>query len=128
MSAPGAGAALIEAAMAALRPVLGGVYDGPPIQAALPYAVVEAGPERDWSHKSGEGRELRLAVVIRDKGERPERLRTLMAEAEAALRAPGAAEGWELASFRFLAGRIGREREGGWAGTIEYRARMLRTG
>jgi hypothetical protein len=36
-----------------------------------PYAIVETGPEIDWSHKSGAGRELRLAVTLRDKGERP---------------------------------------------------------
>ena len=41
---------------------LGAVYPGPPLQAAFPHAVVECGAETDWGHKSGRGRELRLAV------------------------------------------------------------------
>jgi hypothetical protein len=42
----GAGAALAEAAMVALSAVdgLNGVYDGPPLTGAFPYARIEAGP------------------------------------------------------------------------------------
>ena len=79
-----AGTELQAAAVAALADVakLGGVYDGLPVQAVVPYATVETGPETDWGHKNGAGREVRLAVTIRDEGERPSRLRRLMAEAE----------------------------------------------
>ena len=91
----GAGEALAEAAMAALRAVdgLNAVYDGPPLPAAFPYAAVEAGPESDWSHKSGAGRELRLAILLRDQGERPARLRGLAGAAEAAAGADRAGPG-----------------------------------
>ncbi len=72
----GAGTALQEAAVAALREVegLNGIYDAPPLQAGAPFAIVEVGLESDWSHKSGAGREVRLAVTVRDKGERAVRL------------------------------------------------------
>jgi len=83
----GAGGALQTAALARLETVAGlnRAYPGPPLQAAVPYATVEAGSEADWGHKSGEGREVRLAVGLWDEGERPERIRSLMGAVEAAL-------------------------------------------
>lgn len=120
-----ASGALQAAAVAALRPLMA-VYDGPPLQAAFPYAVVEAGPETDWSHKTGEGREARIAILVRDAGERPERLRTLMETAQAAVDGIAATEGWQIVTLHFLRGRVARETKNGWAGAIDYRARMLR--
>lgn len=123
----GAGEALADAVIALLRPIggLNGIYEGVPIQAACPYALVEAGPERDWSHKTGVGREVRLAVVLRDQGERPARLRRLAADAEAALGGLGAADGWQLVTFDFVRSMIVAQSAGRWALTLDYRARML---
>jgi hypothetical protein len=136
----GASEALQAAAMAALGAIEGlGVYEGQPLQAAFPYAVAETGPEADWSHKSGQGRDIRLAIILYDKGERPGRLRTLAAEAEEALSALGGdMGGWRLVTMPFLRSRLvrdvrGAEQKGGaasgqgWTAMIEYRARMLRT-
>ena len=77
-----AGVAMQAALVAALQTLdeLTGVYDGPPARAPFPYAVVDCGMESDWSHKSGTGREVRSAVTLYDKGERPVRLRTLMGD------------------------------------------------
>lgn len=126
-----AGAMLQAAAIEALKAIEGlGVYEGPPVQAAFPYAVVEAGPESDWSHKSGEGREVRIALVIHDKGERPTRLRALAAQGEAILGAlDGEMGGWRLVTIAFLRSRLAAEGRSsqGKAAAIEYRARMLRT-
>ena len=120
--------ALIEAALAALGEVEGltGRHEARPLQAAFPYATVEAGAESDWGHKSGIGREVRLTIVLRDEGERPERLRRLLAEAEAALDGIGATLGaWRLVSFAFLRSRLVPDGQRRWAGAIDYRARML---
>ena len=125
----GAGQALAEAALAALRPIaaLNGVYDGPPLAAAYPYALIETGPEADWSHKSGEGRELRLSILLRDKGERPERLRLIVAAAEAAADAIGPdLAGWRLVNLLFLRGSMLRGTGAAWTAAIEYRARLLK--
>jgi hypothetical protein len=125
----GAGQALAEAALAALRASegLNAVTDGPPLTAAFPYAVVEAGPESDWSHKSGEGRELRLSILVRDKGERPARLRGLVAEIEGAAAAIGPdLDGWRLVNLVFLRGSILRSNAAAWTAAIEYRARLLK--
>lgn len=130
----GAGPRLQEAAHArvATLPGLSGVYEGPPLQAVTPYALVEAGFEADWGHKSGAGAEARLAVTIRDAGERPTRLHALLDGARAALEAELAVEGWQLVTFRWertRSAREGRPAPGGeaqWVGSVEYRARLLR--
>ncbi len=125
----GAGQALAEAAMTALRTVegLNGVYDGPPLTAAFPYATVEAGPESDWSHKSGEGRELRLSILLRDKGERPARLRDLVAACEEKVRLIGAElSGWRLVTLVFVREAMLRETGAAWSAAIDYRARLLK--
>jgi len=119
-------AALVEA----LRAGTGlAVYDSPPAQAVFPYALVECGPETDWGHKTGKGRELRVGVTVRDAGERPVRLLALMDDVEASLEAAPAAEGWQVVTFAWLRSRSVREgRAPGpveWTGVAEYRARML---
>lgn len=124
----GASDALLEAAVAALGAVegIGRVYDAPPLQAAMPHALVAIDLESDWSHKSGAGRELRLAVSIFDQGERPVRLRALAAAAEAALGGLGGALGdWRLVSLTFVRSRLVRPKGGGWTAVIEHRARLL---
>lgn len=125
----GAGEVLTAAAIARLARirVLAGVHEGAPIQAARPYATVETGPEVDWSHKTGLGREVRLAVTVRDQGERPERLRMLLAAAEAEMSDLAPASGWTIVTLSFLRSRIVAEGRTGWAGVLDYRARMLAT-
>ncbi|HEY0625474.1 MAG TPA: DUF3168 domain-containing protein [Allosphingosinicella sp.] len=121
-----AGEKLQAAAIAALK-AMGrfGVYEGPPVQAVMPHAIVEAGPESDWSHKSGAGREVRLAVTLKDVGERPVRLRALMDEAEAALEGL-APDGWQLVTMRMMRSGMARDAKGVWTGASDYRARMLK--
>ncbi|HEX9948091.1 MAG TPA: DUF3168 domain-containing protein [Allosphingosinicella sp.] len=125
----GAGTALRSAAIEALEALeLGAIYPGPPLQAAFPYAVVEAGPETDWGHKSGRGRELRLAVILRDAGERPDRAQAFADVAEAVIEAGLEVEGWQLVTLVPVRRRTvaeGRGGKAGWAVTIEFRARML---
>jgi hypothetical protein len=124
----GAGEALQRAASAVLRkvPGIGAVYDGAPRRAAFPHAVVDGGIESDWGHKSGEGREVRFAVVLRDGGERAARLRELASGAEAAVSQLGPdLPGWAVASLTFLRSRVVPE-GAGWTAVIEFRARMLR--
>lgn len=119
--------ALATAAMAALREVaaLTGVHEAMPVQAAAPYATVEAGLEVDWGHKSGAGRELRLTVTLHDRGERPARLRGLAAAAQAALTGLAAGDGWQLVTLVFVRSMIVPQGTGNWTATLDYRARLL---
>jgi len=120
--------ALLEAAAAALAGVdgIGRVYDAPPLQAAVPYALVTIDVEADWGHKSGAGRELRIAATLYDAGERPLRLRRTIGAAEEAVAGLGPEiGGWSLVTMRHLRTRIVREPTRGWAGVAEFRARLL---
>jgi hypothetical protein len=124
----GAATALQAAAIAALDGIegLNGAYPAPPLQAAAPYALVECGAEGDWGHKSGKGRELRLAVTLRDEGERPERVQALADAVEGAIEAGLSPVGWRLVTLTLLRVRgLGPARGGGPAILIEYRARLL---
>ena len=59
------------------------------------------------------------------EGERPTRLRRLMAEAETVLGALAAVPGWELVTMRFLSSRVAKDRQVGRIGIVEFRARLL---
>jgi Protein of unknown function (DUF3168) len=124
-----AGAALQAAAIEALEALdLGGVYPGAPLQAAFPHVLVECGAETDWGHKSGRGRELRLAVTLRDVGERPDRAQAFAEVAEATVEAGLEVEGWRLVTLAMVRRRtvaVGQSGRSGWAVTLDYRARML---
>ena len=124
----GAAEALRSAAVRALEQVsgIGRVYDAPPLTVAAPHAVVEIDLETDWSHKSGAGRELRLAATLTGEGERPVRLRAATDAAENALRSLGGElGGWQLVTMRHVRTREVRRPKGGWAAVIEFRARLL---
>ncbi len=124
----GAGEAVRAAALAALQGIegIGRVYDAPPVTAAAPHALVEIDAETDWGHKSGEGRELRLAVTLTGEGERPLRLRRCTGATEAALAGLGATLGaWRLVTMRHVRTREVQRPKGGWAAVIEFRARLL---
>jgi hypothetical protein len=130
MSAATALQAVARARIATL-PGLTGVYDGPPVQEAVPFALVEAGAESDWGHKSGQGSEVRLAVTVRDAGEKPTRLHGLLDTARAALEAALEVPGWQLVALRWERTRSAREGRGAgpdaaWIGSVEFRARLLK--
>lgn len=127
MSAGEAVQATLVAALAGHAGLAGvGVFDGPPARAAYPYVAIGAGVTGDWSHKTGRGREHRLAITIWDDGASAARLHALMADAESAIEGMARdLDGHRLVSLVFLRSRITRDVGGPWAGLIEYRARTL---
>ena len=120
-----AGSALQAALASAIegQQQLTGVYDGPPPRAAFPYAVIDAGSESDWGHKSGEGREVMVALTLWD--EEPARLAVLADEVEARVIGVPSVAGWQLVSIRLLRRRTVRDVAGPWASAIDFRARLL---
>lgn len=108
-----------------LGDVVSGIFDGPPPRAAFPYVAVGGWVTSDWSHKTGRGREHRMAISVWDDGESPFRLRALMGRAEDAIETIGTVDGAQLASLAFLRSRVIRDAAGPWVGIIEYRARLL---
>jgi hypothetical protein len=122
VSAGGALQAALAFALAG-EPRLTGIYDGPPARAAFPYAVIDAGSESDWSHKSGAGREVLIALTLWD--EEPARLAELADAAEGLASAIAEVDGWGLVSMRLLRRRTVRDVAGPWATAIDLRARLL---
>lgn len=123
-----AGGALQSAIAAALNGLGGltGVFDGPPARAAYPYVALDATTETDWSHKSGEGREVLVAITVWD--DEPVRLHGLADAVEAAVEAVGTVAGWQLVTMRLVRRRVVRDVAGPWAATVDFRARMLAEG
>lgn len=130
----GAGAAVRAAIVDALRgdatlaAELNGVFDGPAVRASAPHAEVGDGLATDWGTKDARGREVRIAVTIRDLAETPTRLGGLVDAAERAIE--GAArdlDGWRVASLAFVRSRMAGEGPGKWVAVIEYRVRVLET-
>lgn len=120
-----AGAALQAAIAASLGRIegLSGVFDGPPARASYPYVALDATTESDWSHKSGDGREVMVAITLWD--DQPVRLHALADEVEARLQALTATDAWQLVTMRLMRRRVVRDVAGPWAAAIDYRARML---
>ena len=106
---------------------LTGVFDAPPVRAALPYAVVGEAMLGDWGTKDMAGREAHVAVLLHDGGERPARLRLLAGEVEIAIEAMprDLGDGWRIVSLTFVRSRIVPDGAGRWIASSEYRVRML---
>ncbi len=128
-----AGEALVAAAVAAVDAVegptrLSAVFDGAPVRAALPYAVVGDPVLIDWSAAGVTGREGRLTVTLWDAGEVPARLRTLVEAAEAAVLGigPNLGAGWRVASLQLVRSRVVRAGGDRWMGVSEFRVRLYR--
>lgn len=112
------------------HPVLGaeltGIFDGPPPRAAFPYVSIADGVIADWSTKTAQGREIRLALTVWDDGGEASGLSSLMGHVEAAVAAmPRDLPGWRIASLVFLRAIVVRDPVGAWAGLVEHRVRML---
>lgn len=120
-----AGSALQAALAATLAGELQltGIYDGPPARAAFPYLVIDAGTESDWSHKSGSGREVLVAMTLWD--EEPVRLAGLADSVETFAAGIGEVAGWEFVTMQMLRRRTMRDVAGPWATAIDFRARLL---
>ncbi len=109
-----------------LAATLNGVFDGPAVRASTPFAEVGDGIAGDWGTKDRAGRELRLAVIVRDAAETSVRLGGLVAAVEAAVPGlPRDLDGWRVASVVFLRSRVAGEGPGRWIGSVEFRVRVL---
>jgi Protein of unknown function (DUF3168) len=112
----------------ALRDAVTGIFEAPPTRAARPFVLIDEPVLTDWSTKDQAGREARLTILLRDSGERRDRIRRLAGEIEAAVAAMPQAigDGWHIASLVPLRSRIVAEGDNRLTAIIEHRARMLR--
>jgi hypothetical protein len=105
---------------------LNGVFDGPVVRASEPYAEIADVQASDWSTKDTRGRELRVAVRVRDLAETSARIGGLVEAVERAIEGlPRVLGGWAIASCVFRRSRVAAEAPGRWTGVVEWRVRML---
>jgi hypothetical protein len=106
---------------------LNGLFDGLPVRASVPYAVVGECIAGDWGAKELEGRELRLSISLHDAGETPERLAAVLGRIDPVVQGVDAsAGGWRIVGVRLSRSRVMKAREkDGWQAMVDYRLRVV---
>ena len=125
-----AGAALVEAVFAELqhedlRPLV--VFDAPPVRAGPPYAVIDEPVLRAEDAAGVQGRTGTLAISFHDGGERPLRLRAMVALADEliALLPTAIGGGWRVGGLALARSRLTRTKDG-WTARSEWVVRMFK--
>ena len=114
---------------AALMGGLNGLFDGQPVRASVPYAVVGECIASDWGAKDVDGRELRLTIGLHDAGETPRLLAALLERINAVMQLLEFAEAWRIVGVRLIRSRVvkGRDKDT-WQAVVDYRVRVVRQG
>jgi len=121
-------AALIAwlAADPALSGTLNSVSEEAPAKAALPWLAIATSASIDWSAKDRAGREVRIALELHCRGDRPDTAAALVAALESRIEAmPAQQDGWRIVVAQFLRARS-QQRAGNVRSILtEYRFRLL---
>ncbi|CCA94276.1 MULTISPECIES: DUF3168 domain-containing protein [unclassified Novosphingobium] len=121
-------AALLDwlAADAALAEQLNAIVEEAPLRTSLPWLAIAASASIDWSTKTASGREVRVALELHCRGDRPDAAATLVTAIEARIEAmPREQSGFSIVSARFLRARAEQRTESRRAILLEYRFRLL---
>lgn len=99
-----------------------------PVQASLPWVGVVTSASTDWSTKTERGREVRLALEYRTRGDDPAEAAATVAAIEARVESlPRRQPQFHVAGIAFLRSRAGQRPRHGRAVLLEYRFRILAT-
>jgi hypothetical protein len=123
-------AALIAwlAADPALSSRLNAVVEEAPARTSLPWLALAASASTDWSCKTAPGREVRVALELHSRGDRPDTAADLVAMIEARVEALPRAQGpFQVATIQFVRARAEQRGENRRAILLEYRFRLLGT-
>lgn len=121
-------AALIAwlAADPALAGTLNAVVEEAPSRTALPWLAIAASASADWSTKEQVGREVRVAVELHCRGDRPDTAASLVAAIENRVASlPAAQSGFRVVTTQFLRARAEQRGANTRAILLEYRFRVL---
>ncbi len=114
------------AADSGLSGQINSVTEEAPAKAALPWIAIAASASTDWGAKDRPGREIRIALELHCRGDRPNTAGSLTSQIEQAIEAfPRTHPAFEVASCRFLRARS-EQRAGNVRSILfEYRFRLL---
>ena len=116
------------AADASLAAQLNAVTEEAPARTALPWLAVAASASTDWSAKDVPGREVRIALELHCRGDRPDAAAALVAGIEARIAAlPPDQPGLRVVTVLFLRARAEMRAANTRAVLLEYRFRVLAT-
>ncbi|MFZ2995083.1 DUF3168 domain-containing protein [Sphingobium sp.] len=124
-------AAVIAALRAdgALMAQVNALFDGEPVRATAPYAVVGESVGAEWGGKGIESAEVRVTIALYDAGETPALLAGMMARVDPALGGAPVLEGWRIVTARLIRSRVARSSRqpgSGWQAVMDYRVRAVR--
>lgn len=110
----------------ALNAQLNAVAEEVPARTALPWLAIAASASADWSAKDRDGREIRVALELHCRGDRPNAAASLISAIEARIATvPAAQTGFQIVTSRFLRARAEQRAANTRAVLIEYRFRVL---
>ena len=110
----------------ALTGQLNAVTEEAPTRTALPWLAIAASASSDWATKDRAGREVRLALELHARGDRPDTAAALVTAIEARIAAlPAQQSGFAIVSSAFLRGRTEQRPGNVRAILTEYRFRVL---
>lgn len=110
----------------ALASQLNAVTEEAPARAALPWLALAASASTDWATQDRAGREVRVALELQCRGDRPDSAAALVAAIEARIAAlPDQQSGFAIVSRAFLRGRTEQRAGNVRAILTEYRFRVL---
>lgn len=105
---------------------LNAIVEETPSRTALPWLALAASASADWSCKDRTGREVRIALELHCRGDRPDAAGTLVGAIEARIAAfPAALPGFRLVTATFLRARAEQRAANTRAILLEYRFRVL---
>ena len=105
---------------------LNAVVEEAPSRTALPWLAIAASASADWSVKDRPGREVRLALEMHCRGDRPDTTATLVAAIESRITSlPAAQSGFQIVTAQFLRARAEQRASNTRAVLLEYRFRLL---
>lgn len=105
---------------------LNAVVEEVPQRTALPWLAIAASASADWSVKDRPGREVRLALELHCRGDKPDSAASLVAAIEARISSlPAAQPGFQVVTAQFLRARAEQRAGNTRAVLLEYRFRLL---
>ena len=114
------------AADPALAAQLNAVAEEAPSRTALPWLAIAASASADWSAKDRAGREVRVALELHCRGDRPDTAAALTGAIEARIASlPDQQSGFRVVTCQFLRARAEQRAANTRAILVEYRFRLL---
>ena len=111
---------------ATLASGLNAVVEEAPSRTSLPWLAIASSASTDWSCKTAPGREVRVALELHCRGDRPDTAADLVAAIEARVESLPRTQGpLQVAAIQFLRARAEQRGESRRAILLEYRFRLM---